>query len=223
MYMRPLFQNVDCSCDAQANSFNGRKGSSGQVDSRFEIPITLLSANGPFFASKCFQVLIKVLAVKHVWTSAYRPTTNGQVERWNATFVDTLAHFAREKDFDLYLDLAFVAYNSSVHATTGYAPLEFSMTREPAPSVWSRQPSLFPRGRDEKRQYRQTLLSRAARLCESEKETTHIRLERYKYLYDYLWALAGTRGSSFSPARKLLATRLGSRPLYFGQYKWVSD
>jgi hypothetical protein len=72
-----------------------------------------------------------------------------------------------------------------VHATTGCAPLELSTTREPAPSVWSRQPSLLPRGRDEKLQYRQALLARASRLCESAKETTHLRLERYKYLYDY--------------------------------------
>lgn len=151
----------------------------------FGIPITLLSDNGPCFASKFFQVLTKVLGVKHVFTSAYRPTTNGQVERWNATLVDTLTNFAREKDWDLSLGLACVSYNSSVHATTGYAPLELSTTREPAPSVWSRQPSLLPRGRDEKLQYRQALLARAARLCESAKETTHLRLERYKYLYDY--------------------------------------
>jgi hypothetical protein len=51
--------------------------------------------------------------------------------------------------------------------------------------VWSRQPSLLPRGHDEKLQYRQALLARAARLCESARETTHLRLERYKYLYDY--------------------------------------
>jgi hypothetical protein len=113
-----------------------------------------------------------------MFTSAYRPTTNGQVERWNATLVDTLTRFVREKDWDLSLGLALVSYNSSVNATTGYAPLELSTTREPAPSVWSRQPSLLPRGRDEKLRYRQALLARAASLCESAKETTHLRLER---------------------------------------------
>jgi transposase InsO family protein len=75
----------------------------------FGIPRTLLSDNGPCFASRFFQVLKKVLGVKHVFTSAYRPTTNGQVERCNATLVDTITHFAREKDWDLSLGLACIA------------------------------------------------------------------------------------------------------------------
>jgi transposase InsO family protein len=47
----------------------------------FGIPVTLLSDNGPAFASKFFGVLTHALEVKQVFTSAYRPTTNGQVER----------------------------------------------------------------------------------------------------------------------------------------------
>jgi hypothetical protein len=114
-----------------------------------------------------------------------RPRTGRPPTRWNATLVDTLMHFAHEKDWDISLGLAGVAYNSSVHATTDYVPLELSTTREPSPSVRSRQSSLFPRGRDKKRQYRQALMSRAARLCVSARETTHLRLERYKYLNEY--------------------------------------
>ena len=78
-----------------------------------------------------------------------------------------------------------MAYNSSVHATTGYAPLELSSTREPAPSVWARQPSLLLKGRDRKYQIRQALLARASRLCSAAAETANVRLERYKYLYDH--------------------------------------
>jgi transposase InsO family protein len=47
----------------------------------FGIPITILTDNGHYFASKFFQVLNNVLGVKHVFTCAYRPSTNGQVER----------------------------------------------------------------------------------------------------------------------------------------------
>jgi transposase InsO family protein len=107
--MRPLFQNVDCSCDAQPNSFNGRKSSSGQVDSRFGIPITLLSEKGQCFAINVFQALTKALGVKHVFTSAYRPTTNGQVERWNKTLVDTLTHFDSRKGL-VYLPLSGLCF-----------------------------------------------------------------------------------------------------------------
>jgi transposase InsO family protein len=102
----------------------------------FGIPITVLTDNGPCLASKFFKVLTNILGVKHVLTSAYRPSTNGQFERWNSTLVDSLTHLAREQDWEQSLGLACVAYNSSVHSTTGYAPLEFSSSREPAPSVW---------------------------------------------------------------------------------------
>jgi transposase InsO family protein len=153
--------------------------------SLFGIPITVLTDNGPCFASKFFKVLTHILGVKHVFASAYRPSTNGQVERWNATLVDTLTHMTHEKDWDRSLGMACVAYNSSVHSTTGYAPIELSSTREPAPSVWSRQPSLIPRDRDGRLRFRHTLLARAARLCAAAKETIGLRLQRYKYLYDY--------------------------------------
>jgi transposase InsO family protein len=57
----------------------------------FGIPVTLLSDNGSAFASKFFGVLTHVLRVKQASTSAYWPTTNVQVERWNATLVDAIA------------------------------------------------------------------------------------------------------------------------------------
>jgi hypothetical protein len=151
----------------------------------FGIPITILSDNGSAFASKFFHVLTNVLGVKHVFTSAYRPSTNGQVERFNATLVDCIAHLTAEKEWDMSLGLACLAYNSSVHSTTGYAPMELASTREPCPGIWSRRPSLIRRARDAKYRFRHQLLARAAKLCNAAHETMEIRLERYKRLYDY--------------------------------------
>jgi transposase InsO family protein len=84
----------------------------------FGIPVTLPSDNCSAFSSKFFGVLTHVLGVKQVFTSAYRPTTNGQVERWNATLVDAIATLAFEHDWDLSVGLACVAYNYTVHSTT---------------------------------------------------------------------------------------------------------
>jgi transposase InsO family protein len=64
----------------------------------FGIPVTVLSDNDPAFARKFFGVLTHVLRVKQFITSAYRPTTNGQVERFNATLVDSTAMLAFEND-----------------------------------------------------------------------------------------------------------------------------
>jgi transposase InsO family protein len=128
----------------------------------FGIPITVLTDNCPCFASKFFKVLTNILGVKHVFISAYSPSTDGQVERWNATLVDSLTDLARKKDWEQSPGLACVAYNSSVHSKTGYAPLELSSTREPAPSVWARKPSLIPKYRDGKYKFRQALLARVS-------------------------------------------------------------
>ena len=75
----------------------------------FGIPVTLLSDNGPAFDSKFMGVLTNILCVKQVFTSAYRPTTNGKVERWNATLVDSISSLAFEKDWYLSLGLACIA------------------------------------------------------------------------------------------------------------------
>jgi hypothetical protein len=120
-----------------------------------------------------------------VFTTAYRPTTNGQVERWNATLVDMVAHIATEKNWDQCLGLACTSYNSTVHTTTGYAPVELASTRDPFPSVWSRQPDLSPRSKGDTQRLRHHLLARAEKLRRAAQETMTTRLARYKKLYDY--------------------------------------
>jgi hypothetical protein len=129
--------------------------------------------------------LTNILGVKQVFTSAYRPSYNGQIERWNATLVDALTHVDTERDWDLHLGTACLSYNSSVHSSTGYAPLDLSSTREPAPSVRIRQVTLAPRDRESKIRYRDALLARAARFCAPARETNQENLKRYKGLYDY--------------------------------------
>jgi transposase InsO family protein len=151
----------------------------------FGIPITIISDNGSAFASKFFGVLTHVLGVKHVFTSAYRPTTNGQVERWNATLADSLANIATEKDWDQHLGLVCTAYNATVHTSTGYAPIELACSRDPCPNVWTRSPDLRHKEGPGKQRFRHMLLDRAAKLCASARETNELRLERYKRLYDF--------------------------------------
>jgi transposase InsO family protein len=64
-------------------------------------PLVILTDNGSNFASKFFGVIKNMLGVNHVYTSAYRPSTNGQVERFNATIADTLVVLTNKKrDWD---------------------------------------------------------------------------------------------------------------------------
>jgi hypothetical protein len=106
------------------------------------------------------------------------------VERWNATLVDAIAMLAFEKDWDLSVGLEFVAYNSTVHTTTGYAPIELSSTRDPCPNVWTRQPSLITQYPKDKYQLRHHLLARAAKFLYAVVEKTEHKLARYEQMYD---------------------------------------
>ena len=78
--------------------------------------MVILTDNGSNFASKFFGVITNMLGVKHVYTSVYRPSTNGQVERFDATLADTLVVLTkRTKDWDKAIGLACHAYNPTVH------------------------------------------------------------------------------------------------------------
>jgi transposase InsO family protein len=144
----------------------------------FGIPVTILSDNGSAFAMKFFGVLTQVLGVNQVFTSAYRPTTNGQAELLNATLVDCISALAFEKDWDLSIELASISYNSTVHTTTGYAPIELSSTRDTCPNVWTRQPSLHSKSPASKYNFRHQLLARAAKFRESAGEKMTHQLQR---------------------------------------------
>jgi transposase InsO family protein len=62
-------------------------------------PVSLLTDNEPQFAEKFFQAACAVLGIKKVFTTAYHPQTNGQVERYSRTLVEALrSHVSRRQD-----------------------------------------------------------------------------------------------------------------------------
>jgi transposase InsO family protein len=153
----------------------------------YGVPLIILSDNGSNFASKFFSVLTHILGIKHVFTSPYRPSTNGQTERWNATLVDTITHYLfAEKDWDELVGVATASYNHSVHSSTGFAPFEIALNRVPrgvlAPTSNTDSCVRMPLN---KQTYRHNLLARAAKLAEAAKEKNLLQLERYKNVYDH--------------------------------------
>ena len=73
----------------------------------FGIPIVLLTDNGSNFASKFMAVVAQMFGIKHVYTSAYRTSTNGQVERFTSTLTDSLTILgASDKDWDQVVGIA---------------------------------------------------------------------------------------------------------------------
>jgi transposase InsO family protein len=96
-------------------------------------PLSLLTDNGPQFTSKFFQAVCAELGVKKVFTTAYHPQTNGQVERYNRTILSALRGYVarRQDDWDEYTSTLTYAYNCRVHSTLGMPPFELALTRPP--------------------------------------------------------------------------------------------
>ena len=87
-------------------------------------PEQLHSDQGAQFESQLIAEMCKAMEIRKTRTTAYHPACNGEIERFNKTLADMLAtaleghHF----DWDKQLKMACFAYNTSVHATTGYTP-----------------------------------------------------------------------------------------------------
>ena len=96
-------------------------------------PKTLLSDNGTQFASRLFQSVCLEMGTHNLFTSTYHPQTNGQVERFNRTFLSMVRNYINENqtDWDVYAFALSYAYNTHVHRSTGTTPFELILSRPP--------------------------------------------------------------------------------------------
>jgi hypothetical protein len=105
-------------------------------------PVSLLTDNGPQFTAKVFKAVCAELVIHKVFTTAYHPQTNGQVERYNRTILASLRGYAaaRQDDWDDYTSAVTFAYNCCVHASLGMPPFELALTRRPRSLSLQAQP-----------------------------------------------------------------------------------
>ena len=91
---------------------------------RFGIPEQLHSDQGKQFESALFQEVCKILRIEKTRTTPYHPQSDGLVERYNRTLKTMLTTCTDERPFDWesYVPKVCMAYNTSVHSTTGYTP-----------------------------------------------------------------------------------------------------
>jgi len=97
----------------------------------YGIPDSVLTDNGPQFASVYYQGILGLLGIASNYTSPYHPQTNGQLERYNRTLVRQLRCYIAEhqQEWDSHLSLLTTAYNTQVHASTGEIPFAFVSPR----------------------------------------------------------------------------------------------
>jgi transposase InsO family protein len=87
-------------------------------------PLQIMTDRGSNFQSQLFNELLQRLGIDHVQTTAYKPSTNGQVERFHRTLNSILGKVIAEnqRDWDLHIPYAVAAYRATVHEATGYSP-----------------------------------------------------------------------------------------------------
>lgn len=146
-------------------------------------PRFLLSDNGTQFTAKLFVEVCRELGIAKVFTTAYHPQTNGQVERFNRTILNALRTYVAksQSDWDEYTSAITFGYNSRIHASLGFAPFELILSRPP-PSLALEQPlgisSASPE--EEKRRF----VNRLKELVPLAKERLLDAQRRYKENFD---------------------------------------
>ena len=101
------------------------------VFSRWGLPKSIRTDNGPQFASAEFQEYLKQENIRWVSTTPLWPRANGEVERQNRSILKSLKLAASaKKDYKAELRKYLVAYRSTPHSTTGVSPFELMTGRK---------------------------------------------------------------------------------------------
>lgn len=99
---------------------------------RFSPPEQLHCDQGRQFESRLMAEVCKLLHIQKSRTTAYHPQSDGLAERWNRTLLGMLATCVGEhpENWEEYVNKACMAYNTSVHATTGFTPFYLMFGRQ---------------------------------------------------------------------------------------------
>jgi len=99
-----------------------------EVFMHFGIPNQLHSDQGPQFESQLMSEVCRLLEIQKSRITPYHPQCDGMVERFNRTLLSMLATHC--KDNPCYYKRCF-AYNTSIHASTGYSSYYLMFGRQP--------------------------------------------------------------------------------------------
>jgi len=85
------------------------------------VPLQLLSDRGAEFEGFIFQGMYELLRIDKLRTTAYKPATNGALDRMHRTLNTMLGKIVDEKqrDWDVHVSYMMTAYNTTVHSASG--------------------------------------------------------------------------------------------------------
>jgi transposase InsO family protein len=95
----------------------------------------VLTDNGTQLTAKLFLAVCRELGIGKVFTTAYHPQANGQVERFNRTIVNSIRGYVSQyqNNWDKFTSAISIGYNCRIHSSLGLAPFELVMSRPPPP------------------------------------------------------------------------------------------
>ena len=107
-----------------------------KIFSRFGPPVAIHSDQGSNFESNLIHEVCNIMGIHKSRTTAYHPQVDGLVERQNRTLQDILSSFVSQHrdDWDLWIDIAVYAYNTSPQESTGFSPFELVFWASSSPS-----------------------------------------------------------------------------------------
>jgi len=98
----------------------------GKIISRVSVPSAILTDRRGEFLGEVVEMLYKRLGMAHLKTSTYRPQTDAKCERVHFSVYNMITKLVGDKH-DRWPDLlgtVALAYNATVHTSTGYSPHE---------------------------------------------------------------------------------------------------
>ena len=99
---------------------------------RFSIPEQFHTDQGRQFESEVVKEVSKLLNIHKTRTTPYHPQSDGLVERLNRTILNMLATTVKDHplEWETHIRKLCMAYNTSVHPTTGYTPFFLMFGRQ---------------------------------------------------------------------------------------------
>ena len=97
------------------------------------IPDTVVSDRGNEFVNTLLRDVSRILGINRISTTPYMPRSDGFVENHNKTMKDQLFNYCdtlKQDDWNIYLPVVQLQYNTTVSLATGYTPYMLMHGRE---------------------------------------------------------------------------------------------
>ena len=93
----------------------------------YGIPQIILSDCGSQFLSETFKSVCKLLGIKHVHSTSFRPQSNGSNEHSHKSLIEYPRSYvdADLGDWDQWVKYAMFVHNMTPHSATNYVPFQF--------------------------------------------------------------------------------------------------